>query len=179
MLETVRLLLRYFIPSDWHAIHEILSDQEVIRHLQFSTWSEKQLRAWFNQCIETSMQNRPHTHNWVIILKESHTTIGWFSTGEPDITSIKRDWTFQCALHHKYQGFGYMTEVLEAVFAFEFALNGINRISGTCEVEDMASIRMMEKAGMTYEGTYSDADSEDKSINRCRYAIHQKEYFLR
>jgi len=179
MLETDRLLLRYFIPSDWHAIHAILSDHKVVRHLDFSAWSEKQLRAWFDQCIEASMQNRPQTHNWAIILKESHTIIGWFSTGKPDITTIKRDWTFQCALHHKYQGLGYMTEVLEAVFAYEFTLNGINRISGTCEAEDMASIRMMEKAGMTYEGTFTDADSEDKSINRRRYAIHQKEYFLK
>ena len=75
-----------------------------------------------------------------------------------------------------YQGLGYMTEVLEAVFAYEFALNGLNRISGTCEVEDMASIRMMEKAGMTYEETFP--DPKDKPANRRRYAIHQKEYFL-
>jgi ribosomal-protein-alanine N-acetyltransferase len=49
-------------------------------------------------------------------------------------------------------GNGYMTEALTAVVEAAFALPGIYRVSAICDVENLASARVMEKAGMVREG---------------------------
>jgi RimJ/RimL family protein N-acetyltransferase len=47
---------------------------------------------------------------------------------------------------------GYVTEALRAVVAWAFEALELSRIEGTCFPRNPASGRVMEKAGMTYEG---------------------------
>jgi RimJ/RimL family protein N-acetyltransferase len=49
-------------------------------------------------------------------------------------------------------GKGYMTEALTAVVTMALALDGCYRVWAVCDVENGASARVMEKAGMTIEG---------------------------
>jgi RimJ/RimL family protein N-acetyltransferase len=49
-------------------------------------------------------------------------------------------------------GNGYMTEALTAVVAAALALDACYRVWAVCDVENGASARVMEKAGMTREG---------------------------
>ena len=57
-------------------------------------------------------------------------------------------------------GNGYATEALSAVICAGLALPQILRVTGLCDVENIASIRVMRKAGMVQEGVLR------------RYAIH-------
>jgi RimJ/RimL family protein N-acetyltransferase len=52
-----------------------------------------------------------------------------------------------------YWGQGYMTEAVRAVIAFGFDTLGLHRIQATAYPRNVGSWRVMEKAGMTYEGT--------------------------
>jgi len=47
---------------------------------------------------------------------------------------------------------GYATEAIEAVIRFGFSRLKLHRIHAGCAVENLASIRVLEKAGMTQEG---------------------------
>ena len=47
---------------------------------------------------------------------------------------------------------GYGTEAVRAVIAFAFTLEGIERVQAVCHVDNGASARVMEKAGMRREG---------------------------
>ncbi len=50
-------------------------------------------------------------------------------------------------------GQGYMTEAVAAVASWAFSLPEIYRVWALCDVENTASARVLEKAGMTREGT--------------------------
>jgi RimJ/RimL family protein N-acetyltransferase len=50
-------------------------------------------------------------------------------------------------------GRGYMTEAVAAVVSWAFSLPEIYRVWALCDVENVASARVLEKAGMTREGT--------------------------
>jgi len=47
---------------------------------------------------------------------------------------------------------GYATEAIKAVMSFGFSRLKLHRIEAGCAVENLASIRVLEKAGMTREG---------------------------
>jgi ribosomal-protein-alanine N-acetyltransferase len=56
------------------------------------------------------------------------------------------------ALARKYWGQGIMTEAVRAVLDYGFTTLRLNRIEARCDVENTASWRVMEKAGMKFEG---------------------------
>jgi len=47
---------------------------------------------------------------------------------------------------------GYATEALKAILNFGFTDLGLHRIEAGCAVENIASVKVLEKAGMTREG---------------------------
>lgn len=49
-------------------------------------------------------------------------------------------------------GRGYGTEVVRAAIAFAFGLAGVRRVQAVCHVDNTASARVLEKAGMRREG---------------------------
>jgi RimJ/RimL family protein N-acetyltransferase len=56
-------------------------------------------------------------------------------------------------LERAHWGMGLMTEVVAAVRDAAFADPDIHRFQALCDVENLASARVMEKAGMVREGT--------------------------
>jgi len=57
----------------------------------------------------------------------------------------------------KYAGQGYMTEALMLFCAYMFAVWPINRLQVNVMSQNIASIRVVEKCGFTYEGTMRQA----------------------
>jgi len=55
-------------------------------------------------------------------------------------------------LGKQYWGKGYATEALRAVIAYLFEQTTVNRISASTWSENIASILVLEKAGMRFEG---------------------------
>ena len=55
-------------------------------------------------------------------------------------------------IHPKHWKKGYATEVLKAVIDFGFDELKLHRIQAGCAVENIASIKVLEKVGMKYEG---------------------------
>jgi [ribosomal protein S5]-alanine N-acetyltransferase len=176
VLETDRLLLRDFSPRDWEAITTILSDPEVTRYMHFASWNEEKRRAWFDWCIGNSRQPNPDVYNWAISLKDTDSAIGWLGIGRASHPTMEHERDCGYVLDQQFWGQGYMTEALRAVLAYEFEVLGTLRIFATCETANRASARVMEKAGMRYEGTFDDTDSEGNQALRHRYAIHTNEY---
>ncbi|MCU0495792.1 MAG: GNAT family N-acetyltransferase [Anaerolineae bacterium] len=56
------------------------------------------------------------------------------------------------ALNRDYWGQGYASEALQAVLAFSFNVLDLNRMQAIVLPENSASIRVLEKVGMTREG---------------------------
>ena len=51
-----------------------------------------------------------------------------------------------------------MPEAVRAVIRFGFGRMELNRIQARCVAENTASARVMEKVGMTYEGTLRESE---------------------
>lgn len=52
----------------------------------------------------------------------------------------------------KYWGQGYMSEAARAMVDWALSQDEIFRVSATCDISNIASARVMEKAGMQREG---------------------------
>jgi [ribosomal protein S5]-alanine N-acetyltransferase len=176
VLETHRLLLRDFVPFDWDAINMVLSDAEVTRYMHFAYWNEEKRRAWFEECIANSQQPDPDVYNWAISLKDTGKVIGWLGIGSASHPTMERERDFGYVLNRHFWRRGIMTEAVRAVLAYEFEVLGTLRVFATCETGNIGSARVMEKAGMHYEGTVQGMDFEGNWANRHRYALHAHEY---
>jgi RimJ/RimL family protein N-acetyltransferase len=56
-------------------------------------------------------------------------------------------------VHPDYQRQGVATEVAQLLLRFGFEELGLHRIEATCDPRNLASKRVLEKLGMTLEGT--------------------------
>jgi len=171
-LETERLVLRDFEPGDWEAIRALVSDPEVTCFMHFRTWSEVKSGEWFAWCLENNEVSPRDAYNWAIITRErvpgaTGDVAGWLGIGG----TAERGCGY--ALRPQYWGHGYMTEALRAVIEYELGVLGARRIRSTCEVENVASARVMEKAGMRHERTVYDADFEGNWAHRHHHAIER------
>jgi RimJ/RimL family protein N-acetyltransferase len=88
---------------------------------------------------------------FAIVLKDHEVFIGYTRlTTEGD----QRRAELAYWLGQSYWGRGYVTEAAAHVVAFGFERLNINRIFAFCFADNTGSRRVMEKLGMTYEGTW-------------------------
>jgi RimJ/RimL family protein N-acetyltransferase len=59
---------------------------------------------------------------------------------------------FGYVLARAWWGHGMMTEALSAIVEWAMRQNGVFRIGSVCDVDNLASARVMEKAGLSREG---------------------------
>jgi [ribosomal protein S5]-alanine N-acetyltransferase len=61
-------------------------------------------------------------------------------------------WELGYVLARKYWGRGYMTEAVKRLIATAFEDAAVYRVWAVCDVDNLASARVMEKSGMQREG---------------------------
>lgn len=170
-LETERLFLRDFSMKDWDALNAILSDPEVTRFMHFGSWNEVKRREWLAWLVQDACNQERSMDNWAMTLRSNGMLIGWFGIGDSRHPSEEGTRGCGYALNRRFWGQGYMAEAARAVFAYEFTVLGTRRILAECEMQNTASARVMQKSGMSYEGTYYDDDFEGNWAMRHRYTI--------
>ena len=84
---------------------------------------------------------------FMVTLKESGDVIGMI-----DAHIENHKVAIGYVMNRKYQGNGYMTESARAMIEWAFGQPSIYRVYATTDVENIASRRVMEKAGMQREG---------------------------
>jgi [ribosomal protein S5]-alanine N-acetyltransferase len=147
VVETERLVLRPARPDDAEAIFEsYAADEEVTRYLVWRPHrSAEETREFLRGAVAIRADG---THiNWAIAIKPDDRVRGMISFRRD---GFKADVGY--VLGRQFWGRGYMTEALGAVVAYGFSLPGLYRIWALCDVDNLASARVMEKAGMTFEG---------------------------
>ena len=180
-LETPRLILRQFAPGDWDAVHTMLSDPETTRYMHFAIFTDVERRQWFDRCVANEHQpdDDEDALYWAIARKDSGHVIGWFGIGTSSDAAIPGERRFGYLLDRACWNQGYMTEALRAVLACEFGARGAPRLRAQCDATNLASARVMEKAGMRREKTVFDLDSEGNRVQQHHYAITKAEYEVR
>ncbi len=146
-LDTQRLRLRKTILADAEVIFtEYAQDPEVSRYL---TWRPHQsvadTREFVRACL-TAWGRRTSFH-WTIVRRKDDRLLGMI-TARVD----GHKWELGYVLARSYWGRGYMTEAVSAVVRWAFSRPEIYRVWAVCDIDNRASARVMEKAGMKLEG---------------------------
>ncbi len=147
LVETLHLILRKPRMDDAPAIFAgWTQDTEVTRYL---TWRPhqrlEQTEEFIRGCL--SAWEGETRFPYVITCKENDTPIGMI---DPRIESHQVGIGY--VMNKAYQRNGYMTEATCAIIDWTFQQPSIYRVYATTDVENIASRRVMEKAGMQCEG---------------------------
>jgi ribosomal-protein-alanine N-acetyltransferase len=149
-IETRRLVLRPWELSDAPAIYAYQADAEIYRYMRPEPpASPDAVKESIGQWLELRAEVR--SPNWVIVLKERSCVVGLIGLGHVNREHSGAWLTYEVA--HESWGKGIATEAVRAVLSYGFDTMGLNRIGAYCWQGNLASQRVLEKAGMRYEGT--------------------------
>lgn len=146
-ISTDRLLLRVPIPDDAARIFASYSQDPEVAH--YLTWKPSKTLADAEHHIHDRILawRRGNICAWSVVDTERGILIGMI---ELRIKGDAADVGYVIA--RAEWGKGYATEALKAVIEDGLAQPEITRVVGVCDVENIASARVMEKAGMVREG---------------------------
>ena len=174
-LETERLILRRFVIEDAKAMYENwASEDEVTKFLTWPTHSSvEDTRFVLNQWINS--YEKPDFYNWAIELKETGDLIGNIS-----VVQIKENIegaVLGYCMGTKWWGQEIMPEAGKAVIKYLFEEVGFHRIAADHDKNNPKSGRVMQKLGMTYEGTLRSAGFCNQGvIDEVWYSILKEEF---
>ena len=146
VLETSRLLLRRFTEADAPLVYRLNSDPEVLQYLHEPLLTDE---AHAQKIIREIIlpQYRQQLGRWAVHTKEDGEFIGWCGLKyRPELDEIDLGYRFRKASWGK----GYATESSGRVLEFGFHELRLPAITGRAHVENIASIKVLEKIGMQY-----------------------------
>jgi ribosomal-protein-alanine N-acetyltransferase len=149
-LQTPRLTLRRMRSDDAEAMHAYASDPEVARHMLWDPHESLRDSENFLRFVR-ERYSRGDPAGWGIEDRETGRFIGSCGIQAWSPENARAELGYVLAREH--WGRGIMTEAVSAVVGFGFERIGFNRLEARCLDGNAASARVLEKAGMTYEGT--------------------------
>jgi [ribosomal protein S5]-alanine N-acetyltransferase len=148
-LETSRLIIRSFEPSDAEGLLAVFGDPEVRRYLP--PFPDPTIESMGKSVARRMAMERDKGHGmWAVERKDTGELIGDCGLMLVEGTGPE----VELAYHYKQSAWnrGYGTEAAIACLARGFGAIGLEQIIAICFPENVASWRVMEKAGMRYEG---------------------------
>jgi ribosomal-protein-alanine N-acetyltransferase len=149
ILETTRLRLRPWKPGcDAAAVFEYASCEETTRYMLFQRHKNIiDAEVFLTGCITS-----PEHAYAVTLLGSDHPIGGCGLRPEPPYNSGEIGYI----LHKDYWGRGYATELAQRLIRYGFETLKLHRVFARCDDRNKRSCRVLEKAGMQYEGTLRD-----------------------
>ncbi len=170
-LETSRLILRPLTIADAENIYAYAKNPNVSR---FTLWephaSAKDSLCYINDYAFRYYQEGIPEPFGVELKSEPGRVIG--TAGCRWVSMEAKSMELAYALDEQYWGKGLMPEACQAVIDYCFTAFSLKRIQGRCKKENLASARIMQKIGMSYEGTLSSAIfHRNRHWDMCYYAL--------
>lgn len=167
-LDTDRLIVRRFQSDDLGPVFAYMSDPRVVKHLPEDLFSE-------TDAIEFIQKNSgSDPENFALIERGSGKLIGhmvfhkWFAP-----RTLEVGWV----IGTQDQGKGYATEAASELLAHGFGARSAHRIIATCQPDNPASWKVMEKIGMRKEGHFRQCIyRRGKWIDEVFYSILSEEW---
>lgn len=169
MLETARLTLKVATLEDAYLLYSLNSDPDVVRYtgdLAFNTVMDAQ-----NTIKEKMLpQFEKFKMGRLMVFLKDGTFIGWCGLKFfPESSETDLGYRFI----KKYWGHGYASEASKACLEYGLKTLNLTRIVAKAMPENIASIKVMQKLGMTFRGYRKDPTDPQSFI---LYDITQKEF---
>ncbi len=148
-LESERVRLRMMQMDDLDDYYAYVSQPEIAR---YNSWqpprSLAECRVFFGgRVIERYKSMLPTP--WGVVDKVTGRLVGQCGFTQWYPISMRAEIAY--GISKAYWGRGYMPEAVRIVLAFGFRVLGIERIQAACIAENVASERVMQKVGMSFE----------------------------
>lgn len=154
LLKTERLRLRRFTGADAGNLHALDSDPEVMRFLEDGR--PKSREAVEAETLPKMLRFHERSDRfgyWAAVERSTGASLGWFVLHPPEVGG-----PFEIELGYRLKrsawGQGYATEGSRVLIREAFAEPGVRRVFAQTMAVNVASRRVMEKAGMTYVRTF-------------------------
>ncbi len=153
-LETDRLLMRRFTGADLDNLFELDSDPEVMRFLNGGEPTSREfIQHDFLPRLLSYYERVAGFGTWAAIERSSGAFLGWFSF-RPRQESRTEEVELGYRLRKSAWGKGYATEGASALIRNGFTELGVQRVIANTYEHNIASRRVMEKAGLTLARAY-------------------------
>jgi RimJ/RimL family protein N-acetyltransferase len=169
---TPRLLIRQFKPEDYEDLYEYLSDEQVVKYEPYHPFTRE-------QCRLEAVKRSKNIDFLAVCLKDRGKLIGNIYFEKQDFGT----WELGYVFNRSYQGSGYATESARAVLDYGFKEMMARRVVASCNPENTASWRLLERLHMRREGhqlknIYFKLDNDGNPIwvDSYNYAILTEEW---
>jgi RimJ/RimL family protein N-acetyltransferase len=149
ILETGRLILRHLLPEDLDGLFALYSDPLVRRYFPEGTLTYEETKEELQWFLHGHPQH-PELGLWATILKSTGEFIGrcgllpWTIDGRAEVEVAYM-------LAKEYWGQGLGTEAARAILYYGFEQLRLSRLICLIDRDNLASIRVATKIGMTFE----------------------------
>jgi len=174
--ETDRLFIRRFHDDDWIDLYEYLSLEEVVKYEPYDVFNEE-------ECKNEAKRRADDEAFWAVSLKENSELIGnlYFKQQPNEFMT----WEIGYVFNPSYYGNGYATEACKRMLKYGFESMGAHRIIAKCNIENIASWKLLERLSMRREGHLKKPVYFKKTIkglpiwhDAYQYAILEEEWSL-
>ncbi|MEO7209072.1 MAG: GNAT family protein [Steroidobacteraceae bacterium] len=149
-LRTARLNLREFVAMDFAAVHAYSSDPRVTRYLFFGPRDEQSTAEYLEELL-AAQREQPRTRFELAVEEIGSGKL----IGACDLSLIESNVVdLGYMLGADRWGNGYATEIALALVDAAFFDLRAQRVISTVDVNNAASIRVLEKIGMRWEAVY-------------------------
>lgn len=153
-LESERLKFRAIKRSDIDDIYEYSKNPNTSKFLLWSPHMSKYTTQEFVDIILSKYKSGEY-NDWAIVLKKTNKMIG--TCGFTRIDDENKTVEIGYVLNPEFWGNGYATEAVKKILEFAFDELDANRVEARFMLGNDASLAVMKKVGMTFEGYYRDA----------------------
>ncbi|MEV0156603.1 GNAT family protein [Micromonospora sp. NPDC050686] len=154
-VSTPRTEVRRHVPADVAAVHEVFADRQTQRWLPLAEPTGRiDGRAW---CTDLARQRRDSGDgdHYALVRREDDRVVGCLWTRRTDWGARLTEISYAVAPHAR--GFGLAAEAVDAVAIALLLEHGFHRIELRVAPGNVASRRVAEKAGFSYEGLLRNA----------------------
>lgn len=174
--KTARMQLRRFLPVDAKDLIEIATDKELLRYLEWDPVDPaEEVAHWLEKDRNTRLFQRGHNFYMALELIEQPKVIGYVALTYLD--KENSEMYTHLIINRIYQRRGFGTEAVRGAIHLAFANLGIRRLCAWCDPRDLASTRMLEKAGMRKEGQFiKERFLKGEWVDSFQFALLRDEY---
>jgi [ribosomal protein S5]-alanine N-acetyltransferase len=172
---TLRLAFRKLSLEDEQVVYRYSSNPEVTQYVLFPTHkSTEDTRAFIKLNLEK--YEKGEIACWAVTLKDTGELVGTADFVWWNLDHKKAEVGYCFAKEHWNKG--YASEALMVLIKFGFIFMDLHRIEARCFEENKASVRVMEKAGMSHEGLMRDMIfTKGRYWNINLYAILKDDFY--
>jgi RimJ/RimL family protein N-acetyltransferase len=152
VLETDRLILRHVALSDLDSLASLFADPEVMR-FSLGTQTREYTQRWIEGCLQDYQPDRWGFGLWAVVQKSTGQLIGFCGLTKFDDVDGQPEVEIGYRFAKAHWGQGFATEAAAATRDHAFSHLGMNRLISLIEAENIPSVRVAEKIGMSLEKT--------------------------